>query len=901
MAKAIAQFTIYDLSDITVNNVAPTNPVKDQLWLDTSITPNRLKKWTGSSWTLTGASSLAELDSNASAKLTGIEKTVSNHTVTLEAHAKDIALKVASQTYTEKMASVDGSLKTLGENLTTASGDIKVLQDNIKLKVEQTDIDRSIGDVQIGGRNLVLNSKEAVTNGLYLIKTYTMSENWIPGETYTLTLKGNTGSTSKKFGMWQNGGSIHRGYFSSTNGTSSITFTAASPIAGWENKFDICNYPSSVSATGTIEWVVLERGNKGSVDWIPAPEDTDASITKVDNKVADLTLTVNGISQKVTSVEVATGNAQTTADSKSKTFTSQPAPPYRIGDIWLSTSASGVAKVCTVTRLTGSYVATDWVEDSSSQRIKTAEQKLTPDSIVNTVRSSTQYKSDLDGKTGTNDVKSIIEQNPTSVKTGFNGINDIVEITEYGTIFKHPTIGTKTKIDSKGFGIYEINDKDFENPLGSFWGSGNAGFENVISTEVKANKVYAENIESIQEESVTYYVRPGFGDNTFEGTMFDAPFDSVNYALSKINKIIPRGISVTIMVYGDIYESIVVEGFRGGGTLTINFDATSKVYSQIVAANVDLPYFYINGGRTTYNVNNGCMIETTDEHGFEFLKVANYEIKGFRGNCIISAGADKYKYMLHAVASRGSVRWLDSYGYYGQIYSEQCSITRVHDNRGRGSRGYLAYYGSIILGGHDGAGTCMPIGTNTIYEGGIIDIKGKTEAADCLWNPTNTPSPTPTKKVYTKSWSATSTQSWRDSYGWRSDNRYIYQGDYGYGNHRGFICFNDGDIRTQLSGATIKSARLYLKRRSAGGSSASQRATMYLHGYSSTGGGYSLGTLIGSTVGYAWGTGAWSSIPVNAIKSLQNGTARGIALYASGGSPYIIFEATATLEITYEK
>lgn len=48
--KGIAQFTITDYNDITVSTTAPTNPVKDQMWLDTSSDPSILKRYNGSSW-----------------------------------------------------------------------------------------------------------------------------------------------------------------------------------------------------------------------------------------------------------------------------------------------------------------------------------------------------------------------------------------------------------------------------------------------------------------------------------------------------------------------------------------------------------------------------------------------------------------------------------------------------------------------------------------------------------------------------------------------------------------------------------------------------------------------------------------------------------------------------------
>ena len=46
----MAQFTITDLCDPVVAGTAPTSPVQDMLWLDTSPSPAALKRWNGSAW-----------------------------------------------------------------------------------------------------------------------------------------------------------------------------------------------------------------------------------------------------------------------------------------------------------------------------------------------------------------------------------------------------------------------------------------------------------------------------------------------------------------------------------------------------------------------------------------------------------------------------------------------------------------------------------------------------------------------------------------------------------------------------------------------------------------------------------------------------------------------------------
>jgi len=47
---AQAQFTIVDINDPIQQGAAPSAPVEGMLWLDTSLNPPVLKRWSGSEW-----------------------------------------------------------------------------------------------------------------------------------------------------------------------------------------------------------------------------------------------------------------------------------------------------------------------------------------------------------------------------------------------------------------------------------------------------------------------------------------------------------------------------------------------------------------------------------------------------------------------------------------------------------------------------------------------------------------------------------------------------------------------------------------------------------------------------------------------------------------------------------
>lgn len=59
-------------------------------------------------------------------------------------------------------------------------------------------------------------------------------------------------------------------------------------------------------------------------------------------------------------------SAQDTADGKRRVFITTPQPPYDAGDLWWTSTADGAAtiKVCTTSRESGTYVSTDWIDNS---------------------------------------------------------------------------------------------------------------------------------------------------------------------------------------------------------------------------------------------------------------------------------------------------------------------------------------------------------------------------------------------------------------------------------------------------------------------------------------------------------------------------------------------------------
>lgn len=123
---------------------------------------------------------------------------------------------------------------------------------------------------------------------------------------------------------------------------------------------------------------------------------------------------------------------------------------------------------------------------------------------------------------------------------------------------------------------------------------------------------------------------------------------------------------------------------------------------------------------------------------------------------------------------------------------------------------------------------------------------------------------------------------------WRTDNDDVYQGEYGgNGNHVG--CAFYGTKARSLDGATVTSAKLKIRRLDKGGTNAAQPTTLRLIAQSKKPSG--APTLGSSTAGPSLRRGSTNdafSIPASWGQALVDGSAGGIGVYESDGSPYVI-------------
>ncbi|WP_283694109.1 hypothetical protein [Clostridium perfringens] len=270
--------------------------------------------------------------------------------------AKQDAINVASTDATNKANNALNSAKTyVNAEITTVNNkvhnvesNLNILSNEIKSKVSQSDIDKSINEIKIGGRNLIVNS-DILQNLFYPLSEYSGTREVIKDD-YALCKKDvvfkctNAGTgfhlplftkNSNRIGktytwsFWGKCSVNKRGTIGhESNGQTQVEFTTEWKKFSHTWLFGDCTYSSF---TFYIGWNVgevlyirdfkIEEGTKAT-DWTAAPEDTNQlivdSIKVIDTKISDVsssvtqlrdsvTTQINSINSKTHSIETALG------------------------------------------------------------------------------------------------------------------------------------------------------------------------------------------------------------------------------------------------------------------------------------------------------------------------------------------------------------------------------------------------------------------------------------------------------------------------------------------------------------------------------------------------------------------------------------------------------------------
>ena len=300
-----------------------------------------------------GSTSTSLKDAYISLKATvnGLNSTVASHTssistVTTELgkvdgkinSAKSDAISTAGADATSKANNAlnsakgytDGQITTVTTRVTNAESSINQLKDSITQKVWQTDIDKTVSEIEIGGRNLLKDTsnefKKVTFSGWdYMINDLTewQSDGMLVGRIY---LKPTNEEAScmlhiiyKDYSYAQFRGNVIK---PGEEGYSIVKIFVPARDDIIRIRFSIRHSSGSTPSDKVLfKEAKVEKGNKPT-DWTPAPEDVNESIlavskevTTVKEKAASLETSLNSITSKVTNLESTTStiNGKVTA------------------------------------------------------------------------------------------------------------------------------------------------------------------------------------------------------------------------------------------------------------------------------------------------------------------------------------------------------------------------------------------------------------------------------------------------------------------------------------------------------------------------------------------------------------------------------------------------------------
>lgn len=593
-------------------------------------------------------------------------ETLTDHAARITANENAIKLKVSTQEYESYKTTVNGEIATAKNRLNAAESSINVMKDQIALKVEQTDIEEAVNNIQVGGRNLIINSsfnrqgykwtasdvngisypKEGRDGGycakiigklntqrnLQAEETYKVKA----GETYTLSgwtkskdiVKGTTNyfvslymGFYDKDHKWKAEAAINNGKMPlSTDWERNILTFTVPDVSGIDHMWV---YLYARDFTGTIWWddLQMEKANKVS-DWSPAVEDIEEDIAEVDGKFINYSTTVQM-------------NAAITAAKDSIT----------------STVSRTYATKTEVSSVSGKVTSLEsWKQEAS--------QKITKDGILSTV--GNYYATSKYVETVENGVKEN-EKYIASVETLANQTsNKFLWLVKSGTSATNFELTDRTAtlvanfINLKGLVTFAGLNSDTQGKISSAQNTANTAKNNAATAQSAANAAQST-ANTAQNNAATAQSTA----NTAKSTA-DAVTSTVNANKANWDK----GYNWTNSNGGNMINLLtMVKAWTGGAvsaTTTINggFIRTNTItaahialgdFTNLVGVNESLPQSAIPAGTHPFSVGS----ETLFTGGYIAKKNASVQylaLSSYKPNSFCDGDELYYEFTAHGAA-----------------------------------------------------------------------------------------------------------------------------------------------------------------------------------------------------------------------------------------------------------
>lgn len=364
--------------------------------------------------------------------------------------AKNFATSKAIEALNSAKSYTNAEITTVNSKVHNLESGINILKDQIKSKVSQSDIDKSIENIEFGGRNLLTKQNlkdtfklvgdptfdynhEDCKNGFYLVgdksqKSAIRIPNVIDknGE-YTVSFEFK-GSQNTQVGFKIDMCDIGSKWFGTTSDNTWKKVVHTVKVTNYSGVYNFIDFQDISWAYIFVRNLKVERGNKAT-DYTQAPEDLNQSITDsikiVDSKISDVSSSITQLRDSVTT-QINSINSKTHS---------------------IETTLGGKANKQEVTEVNNKVATIKASLDSITQRVSSTESK------TNTLETN------LNGKASKQDVTNVSNK-VVSLENNLNGITNRVSSTESRiNSLNGQVAGAVTKQE---FTEFRQSSKDFE-------------------------------------------------------------------------------------------------------------------------------------------------------------------------------------------------------------------------------------------------------------------------------------------------------------------------------------------------------------------------------------------------------------------------------------------------------
>ncbi len=341
----------------------------------------------------------------------------------------------------------------------------------------------------------------------------------------------------------------------------------------------------------------------------------------------------------------------------------------------------------------------------------------------------------------------------------------ITTIDKSGITVRHSDVNSVSKMTASGFYIEDGNGETIASLSSKKqW------------TELKADKVFAKNIENVYQGNLNLYVdhsNTRVGDGTSSNPFSD--FASlVDYL--EATPIIKKSITINVVSSGNVSDNLYLQNLSGGAE--IRFRVNRNLILNGNGANSAF-YFYncdnhiiVNGGRASYDTSDGALINKF-KYGV-FFNRCKYGVVEYIAIDTSGTGNEQWGVLFRQ--TNGETRRIDFTNSPNAVFADMGSNVCDNDSCGNCTNAFFSQNASNIIFGSNVDSGYRPNGAFKKNKGNVIDLGNRTAKASF-----RNPPPKPTTSNQYKDFSFSDYGYYSEGYGnWNSIGyKTIYQGDWG--------------------------------------------------------------------------------------------------------------------------